>query len=296
MARLSRWFSRWICRWIRLLAWVGYQMSARPMGPDEVSHERSASRDRDAGRARSVSYLPSVRYAVPSLLHGRHGNPPTPLASAETAGLATSSCPTSTAGWDYPPFDLDAQDDLVEQQRLHLAARDQRGNHAGHGDLFRVLRSSAWVRGRRVGCVGYCMGGLLSFAAGTFRAGHRRGLDPWRKPRDRSLTSASPRAQMRGSRRRGRARLLIIPGETGGSTGAARSRGELSPGDVSAAATGSRSSVPMASMPPRTRSIGNGSSALPAESGLTCDQVRLAVGMLRSPEGASVNEFEGESN
>lgn len=77
----------------------------------------------------------------------------------------------SVAG-EYPPFDHSTlQDDPVEQKRvMELVQRVT--NDAVMREMrafFDFFDRQPEVRGRRVGCVGYCMGGPLALhAAGTF--------------------------------------------------------------------------------------------------------------------------------
>lgn len=112
--------------------------------------------------------------AVVYLMDGM-GIRPTLLASAEKLGRLGFYVLVPDLyyrGGDYPPFDHSTlQDDPVEQRRIMELVRLVT-NEAVMRDLeaiFGFLGQQPEVRGRRVGCVGYCMGGPLAlYAAGTF--------------------------------------------------------------------------------------------------------------------------------
>lgn len=77
----------------------------------------------------------------------------------------------SIAG-DYPPFDHSTlQDDPAEQKRI-MGLVERVTNEGVMRELrvfFEFFDRQPEVRGSRVGCVGYCMGGPLAlYAAGTF--------------------------------------------------------------------------------------------------------------------------------
>lgn len=113
---------------------------------------------------------PAVLYFMDGM-----GIRPTLLASAEKlAGLGFYVLVPDLyyRGGDYPPFDHSTlQDDPVEQQRVMQLVKLVT-NAAIMRDtetFFEFFDRQPEVRGRRVGCVGYCMGGPLAlFAAGTF--------------------------------------------------------------------------------------------------------------------------------
>ena len=75
-------------------------------------------------------------------------------------------------GGDYPPFDhATLQDDPAEQARIMELVRTvtNAGTMRDTEAFLRFLDRHPRVRGRAVGCVGYCMGGPLALsAAGTF--------------------------------------------------------------------------------------------------------------------------------
>ncbi len=125
------------------------------------------------------TYHPAVgtERAWPAVLYFMDGMGirPTLLASAEklaALGFYVLVPDLYYRGGDYPPFDhATLQDDPVEQQRVMQLVKLVT-NAAIMRDtetFFEFFDRQPEVRGRRVGCVGYCMGGPLAlFAAGTF--------------------------------------------------------------------------------------------------------------------------------
>jgi carboxymethylenebutenolidase len=112
--------------------------------------------------------------AVVYLMDGM-GIRPTLLASAEKLaqlGFYVLVPDLYYRGGDYPPFDhATLQDDPVEQRRIMELVKLVT-NDAVMRDLsafFSFFEKQPEVRGRRVGVVGYCMGGPLAlYAAGTY--------------------------------------------------------------------------------------------------------------------------------
>jgi carboxymethylenebutenolidase len=112
--------------------------------------------------------------AVVHLMDGM-GIRPTLLASAEKLagqGFYVLVPDLYYRGGNYPPFDHSTlQDDPVEQKRVMELVRLVT-NEAVMRDLrafFAFFDQQPEVRGKKVGCVGYCMGGPLAlYAAGTF--------------------------------------------------------------------------------------------------------------------------------
>lgn len=112
--------------------------------------------------------------AVVYLMDGM-GIRPSLLASAEklaSLGFYVLVPDLYYRGGSYPPFDhATLQDDPIEQRRVMELVKLVT-NAAIMRDLqsfFEFFDRQPEVRGRRVGCVGYCMGGPLAlYAAGTF--------------------------------------------------------------------------------------------------------------------------------
>ncbi len=134
-----------------------------PPMPKETPPETRSSADARRG-------FPAVLYFMDGM-----GIRPTLLGSAEKlAGLGFYVLVPDLyyRGGDYPPFDhATLQDDLIEQKRIMELVRLVT-NEAVMSDMrafFDFLDRQPEVRGRQVGCVGYCMGGPLALsAAGTF--------------------------------------------------------------------------------------------------------------------------------
>ena len=113
---------------------------------------------------------PAVLYLMDGM-----GIRPTLLASAEklaSLGFYVLVPDLYYRGGNYPPFDHSTlQDDPIEQRRVMELVKLVT-NAAIMRDMetfFEFFDRQPEVRGKRVGCVGYCMGGPLAlYAAGTF--------------------------------------------------------------------------------------------------------------------------------
>lgn len=125
-------------------------------------------------------------------------------------------------GGDYPPFDHSTLQDDPEEQKRVMELVKLVTNEAVMRDmesLFEFLGRQSEVRGERVACVGYCMGGPLALhAAGTFpeRVAAAASIHGANLATDRPDSPHLLAPKMRGQLYVGVAEFdpYIIPGET----------------------------------------------------------------------------------